>query len=100
MATDNRLDELMSFADEVGLFYEHLGLPRAWGRVLGWLLVCDPDRQSADDLAAVLHASSGSAATRALTRMGYVERQTKPGDRRTYYRTRPGTWTGVFQQLI
>jgi DNA-binding transcriptional regulator GbsR (MarR family) len=102
MDTDSRLDELVSFADEVGLFYEDLGLPRAWGRVLGWLLVCDPDRQSVDDLAAVLHASSGSvsAATRALTRMGHVERQTKRGDRRTYYRIRPGTWTGVFEQLI
>jgi DNA-binding MarR family transcriptional regulator len=101
-AADSRFDELVSFADEAAVFCEDLGLPRAWGRVLGWLMVCEPDHQSADDLAAVLHMSSGgiSAATRALIRLGYVERLTKRGDRRIYYRIRPGAWTGIFEQLI
>jgi DNA-binding transcriptional regulator GbsR (MarR family) len=83
----------------MGLFYEDLGLPRAWGRVLGWLLVCEPEDQSAEDLAAVLHASRGSIsmATRSLIRMGSVDRLTKRGDRRTYYRIRPGAWTTVFE---
>jgi DNA-binding MarR family transcriptional regulator len=102
MAIDGRLDELVSFADEVAVFCEDLGFPRSWGRVLGWLLVCEPDYQSADDLAAVLHTSSGgiSVATRALIRLGHVERHTKRGDRRTYYRIRPGAWAGLFEQLI
>ena len=102
MATESRRTELVSFADDVAVFCEDLGLPRAWGRVFGWLLVCEPDHQSADDLAAVLHTSSGgiSAATRALIRLGHVERLTKRGDRRTYYRIRPGAWTGIFEQLI
>jgi DNA-binding transcriptional regulator GbsR (MarR family) len=102
MDTDGELKELVSFADEIGLLYDDLGLPRAWGRVLGWLLVCEPDYQSAEDLAAVLHASRGSISmtTRSLIRMGHVERQTKRGDRRTYYRLRPGTWTVVFEHLI
>jgi DNA-binding transcriptional regulator GbsR (MarR family) len=100
--TDSRLKDLVSFADEMGLLYDDLGLPRAWGRVLGWLLVCEPDSQSAEDLAAVLHASRGSIsmATRSLIRMGNVERQAKRGDRRTYYRIRPGTWTAVFEHQI
>lgn len=102
MKTDGQVKELVNFADEIGLFYDDLGLPRAWGRVLGWLLVCEPENQSAEDLAAGLHASRGSIsmATRSLIRMGYVERQTKRGDRRTYYRIRPGTWTAVFEHLI
>jgi DNA-binding transcriptional regulator GbsR (MarR family) len=102
METDDQRKELMNFADEIGLFYDDLGLPRAWGRVWGWLLVCEPDYQSAEDLAACLHASRGSIsmATRALIRMGYVERHTKRGDRRTYYRIRPGTWTAIFEHLI
>jgi DNA-binding transcriptional regulator GbsR (MarR family) len=64
--------------------------------------VCEPDYQSAEDLAACLHASRGSIsmATRSLIRMGYVERHTKRGDRRTYYRIRPGTWTAIFEHLI
>jgi DNA-binding transcriptional regulator GbsR (MarR family) len=102
MDSDGQLKELLGFADEIGLLYEELGLPRAWGRVLGWLLVCEPESQSAEDLAEVLHASRGSIsmATRSLIRMDVIERQTKRGDRRTYYRIQPGTWTGVFEQQI
>ena len=102
MDSDGQLKELLSFVDEIGLVYEELGLPRAWGRVLGWLLVCEPESQSAEDLAAALHASRGSIsmATRSLIRMDIIERQTKPGDRRTYYRIRPRTWTAVFEHQI
>lgn len=100
MDTEARSDDLVSYAEVIGLFYEDLGLPRTWGRVLGWLLVCEPEHQSAEDLATILHASRGSIsmATRSLIRMGSVERQTLRGDRRTYYRIRPGAWTRVFEQ--
>jgi DNA-binding transcriptional regulator GbsR (MarR family) len=100
--TESQLEELVSFADEIGLLYEDLGQPRIAGRVLGWLLVCEPDHQSAEDLATVLHASRGSISTtiRLLVRAGLVERQTIRGDRRTYYRIRPGAWTTVFEEQI
>jgi len=100
MDDEGLVDELGSFADDIGLFYEELGYPRVWGRVLGWLLVCQPTTQSADDLAAALHASRGSIsmATQALIRAGMVERQTLRGDRRTYYRIRPGSWTTLFEE--
>ena len=100
MKEESRAEELGSYADEIGLWYEELGAPRIWGRVLGWLLVCEPDFQSAEGLATALHASKGSIsmATKALTRAGMVERQTLRGDRRTYYRIRPGAWTTVFEE--
>jgi DNA-binding transcriptional regulator GbsR (MarR family) len=99
---ESQHEELVSFADEIGLLYEDLGQPRIAGRVLGWLLVCEPDCQSAEDLATVLHASRGSISTttRLLVRAGLVERQTIRGDRRTYYRIRPGAWTTVFEEQI
>jgi DNA-binding transcriptional regulator GbsR (MarR family) len=99
MDQESQADELGSYADEVGLWYEELGAPRIWGRVLGWLLVCEPDLQSAEDLATALHVSKGSIsmATKALIRAGMVERQTLRGDRRTYYRICPGAWTAVFE---
>ncbi|MGH3923466.1 MAG: GbsR/MarR family transcriptional regulator [Pseudonocardiaceae bacterium] len=102
MDADGQLKELVSFADEIGLLYDDLGFPRAWGRVLGWLLVCEPAYQSAEDLAVVLHVSRGSVSmtTRALIRRGRVERYIKRGDRRTYYRIRPGTWPILFEQQI
>ena len=98
---EGALEELISFADEVGLFYEDTGLPRAWGRLLGWLLVCEPDFQSAEDFANVLHGSRGSVSmtTRALIRGGMVERRTLRGDRRTYYRIRPDSWTAVLEEF-
>jgi DNA-binding transcriptional regulator GbsR (MarR family) len=100
MEVENPDDELVSFANEMGMFYEDLGLPRAWGRVLGWLLVCDPESQSAEDFANVLHGSRGSVSmtTRALIRTGMVERRTIRGDRRTYYRIRPESWTAVLEE--
>lgn len=100
MDAESRLEELVSFADEIGLLYEDLGQPRIRGRVLGWLLVCDPDYQSAEDLATVLRVSRGSISTtiRLLVRAGLVERQTIRGNRRTYYRIRPDSWTAVFEE--
>ena len=100
MKVEHADDELVSFADEMGMFYEDLGLPRAWGRVLGWLLVCEPDSQSAEDFANVLHGSRGSVSmtTRALIRTGMVERRTIRGDRRTYYRIRPESWTALLEE--
>lgn len=102
MDTDGRLEKLTSFADDVGLYYADLGLPRVWGRVLGWLLVCEPVCQSAEELVMALHVSRGSIsmATRSLIRMGHLERQAKRGDRRTYYQVRPGSWTAVFEHQI
>ncbi|MGH8903950.1 MAG: GbsR/MarR family transcriptional regulator [Egibacteraceae bacterium] len=99
MQAEWRFEEQASFADDIGLLYEDLGHPRIWGRVLGWLLVCEPAYQSAEGLGTALRASRGSVSTttRSLIRAGLVERQTIPGDRRTYYRIRPGAWKTVFE---
>ncbi|MFD9940388.1 GbsR/MarR family transcriptional regulator [Nonomuraea sp. NPDC059023] len=85
---------LHDFADEIGSWMEDLGLPRMPGRILGWLMVCEPPHQSADELAEALQASRGaiSMSVRMLIGGGSVERYPVPGTRRTYYRLRPGFW--------
>lgn len=85
---------LHDYADEIGSWMEDLGLPRMSGRVLGWLMVCEPPHQSADELAEALLASRGaiSMSVRMLMGGGSVERYPVPGTRRTYYRLRPGFW--------
>jgi DNA-binding transcriptional regulator GbsR (MarR family) len=85
---------LHDYADEVGLFFEDQGLPRMPGRILGWLMVCDPPHQSALELAEAVQASRGaiSMAVRMLQGAGAVERHTVAGTRRVYYRMRPGFW--------
>jgi DNA-binding transcriptional ArsR family regulator len=83
------------FVEELGMQFElEAGAPRMVGRVLGWLLVCDPPEQSAAELAERLQASRGSisTATRALVRMGLVERVRARGERVDRFHARPGAW--------
>jgi DNA-binding transcriptional regulator GbsR (MarR family) len=84
----------LQYVEEVALGFERQGLFRMAGRVLGWLLICDPPGQTFGQLAEVLQASKGSisAAMKFLVPAGLVERISRPGDRRDYYRCRPGAW--------
>lgn len=70
------------------------GTPRMVGRVLGWLLVCEPPEQSAAELAEFLQASKGSisTATRVLLRMGLIERSHARGERFDRFRALPEAW--------
>ena len=76
-----------NLVERFGLRFEADGLPRIAGRMLGLLMVSAEPR-SLDELAEELQASKTSVNTNArlLERMGAVERATKPGDRRDYYR--------------
>ncbi len=83
------------FIEESGVLFEmEAAAPRMVGRVLGWLLVCDPPEQSAADLAERLQASRGSisTATRVLLRLGFIERARNRGERFDRFRVRPDAW--------
>jgi DNA-binding transcriptional regulator GbsR (MarR family) len=94
MDEDQRRLEERHFVEDVGLFFEQMGFPRMAGRILGWLLICDPPEQSAGQLAEVLQASKGSLSTmtRMLIQINLVERVGLPGHRRDYFRIKPGAW--------
>jgi MarR family len=86
------------FVEEVGVMLElESGTPRMVGRVLGWLLVCDPPEQSAAELAEFLQASRGSisTATRVLLRLGLIERVRLRGERFDRFRAQPQGWDEV-----
>ena len=70
------------------------GAARMVGRVLGWLLVCEPPEQSAADLAQALRASKGSisTATRVLLRTGLIERVRVRGERFDRFVAKPEGW--------
>jgi DNA-binding transcriptional regulator GbsR (MarR family) len=87
----------LHYVEEVALGMERQGLFRMAGRVLGWLLICDPAEQTFGQIAEVLQASKGSisGAMKFLVPSGLVERISRPGDRRNYYRCRPGAWTDL-----
>lgn len=90
-------EEELAFVEEVAISLERQGLFRMAGRVLGWLLICDPPEQTAGDLVEVLRASKGSvsAATRFLVPSGMVEKFSRPGERRDYYRIKEGVWPAL-----
>lgn len=92
--------EVKNFVEDVGIFFEHSGLPRMAGRILGWLLICDTPQQSTSELVEVLEASKGSISTttRLLIRTGLIERFSQPGIRRDYFRIKPGVWHQLIKE--
>ncbi|WP_017587715.1 GbsR/MarR family transcriptional regulator [Nocardiopsis ganjiahuensis] len=78
------------------------GLPPITGRVLGWLMVCEPVEQSAGQIAEAIGASRGSMTPnlRQLTGVGFVERINRPGSRTTYYRLVDNAWQAVVEQQV
>lgn len=84
-------EEELEFAEEVGLFLASYGMSRTAGRILGWLLICGPPRQSAPDLVEALGGSKASVSTalRALERVRAIQRVPVPGARREYFQVAP-----------
>ncbi|MGK0618995.1 GbsR/MarR family transcriptional regulator [Meiothermus cerbereus] len=88
-------DSLHQFVEEFALAYEAAGIPRTAGRILGWLMVCDPPEQTASQLMEALGTSKASVSTmtRLLVQMHLIERVPRRGSRQDYFRIRPGTWS-------
>ena len=99
---DDSTEDKQHYAEEVALLFEQFGMTRMAGRILGWLLVCEPPYQSLNELAEALQASKGSISTmtRFLIERGVVERFTLPGERRDYFRIRPDAWTGIMAERV
>ena len=87
-------EQLLHYIEEFGLFFEQFGLPRTAGRMLGWLLVCDPPHQTMDELTEVLQVSKSSVSTtsRMLIQSGLVEKVSFPGERKDFYRISDNAW--------
>jgi DNA-binding transcriptional regulator GbsR (MarR family) len=79
------------YAEEVAVVLGGMGLQPACGKLLGWLLICDPPQQSSAQLADALGLSKASVSTgmRALERIGLARRVAVPGVRGHAYEMRP-----------
>jgi DNA-binding transcriptional regulator GbsR (MarR family) len=86
------------FVEEFGVMMDHMGSTRMLGRVWGALMVADPPELSAEELAEFLQASRGSIshATRQLIELGLIQRVSKPGVRRDYFRMRENAWAKAY----
>jgi len=101
MTISHPLEE-MHFIEDIGLFFEQMGMPRMAGRILGVLLISDPPAQSITDLVEKLQASKSaiSIMARFLLERGLIERVASPIPRRDYYRFKPGGWIAYMRQWM
>jgi DNA-binding transcriptional regulator GbsR (MarR family) len=90
------------FIEDIGLFFEQMGMPRMAGRILGLLLISDPPAQSITELSEKLQASKSSISmmARLLVENGLIERVASPVPRRDYYRFKPGGWVLYMRQWL
>ncbi|GAA4368395.1 siderophore transport transcriptional regulator MmpR5 [Actinomadura verrucosospora] len=103
MSAEEQQDRLLRWVERVAAFcVEEWGLPPITGRILGWLMICDPAEQSAGQIAEVIQASRASLTSnmRFLTAIGLVKKVRRPGDRVSYYRIEDDAWQKVIQRKL
>jgi hypothetical protein len=74
----------LSYTDRLGQFFaNYSGIPPVAGRLLGYLIVCKPERQSINDLASALKASRSAivGAAQLLENRRVVKRTRVAGNR-------------------
>ncbi|WP_084962881.1 GbsR/MarR family transcriptional regulator [Thermoactinospora rubra] len=95
-------EQLLEWVERVAMYLARDGVPPIAGRVLGWLMVCDPPEQSAGQISEDIGASRASltSSLRLLSGMGFLTWRTKPGERTIYYRLADNAWAIVVRQQI
>ena len=70
------------------------GMPLIAGRILAFLLICDPPERTAAELSHGLNASTGSISTnvRLLLRLGVISKTTRQGREAALYRVEEDRW--------
>ncbi len=89
----------LEFSERMGRVSEGHGHPRMLGRVVGWLMVCDPPHQTIAQLARALKASNSAVHTivRGLVEKGILDKVTFPGERSAYYQIPEDAATRMFR---
>ncbi|PSR67008.1 transcriptional regulator [Nocardia sp. MDA0666] len=96
-------ERLLEWVEQVTMFCTaEYGVPPIAGRILGWLMICDPAEQSAEQICGVIGASRASLATnmRVLTDAGFIRRRSRPGERTNYYRMDDDAWETVVRRRV
>lgn len=86
--------ESKKFINRMTIYNMSTGLPKSMAHVLTYLSVCEPARQSAEDIQKVTKLSAGSISTAVTVfqRAGLVERSRSAHGRRYYYELDPDGW--------
>jgi DNA-binding transcriptional ArsR family regulator len=95
--------ELLDWVEKLAFRLSEVGsLPLIAARILGWLMVCEPAEQSADEIAEAIGASRASLSTnlRLLTAIQMVGAVSRPGKRIRYYRIEEDAWEAAIRVKI
>ncbi len=92
----------LEFSERMGRLSENQGHPRMLGRVVGYLMVCDPPHQTIAQIARALKASNSAvhAVVRALMDKAILDKVTFPGERSAYYRIPEDAATRMFRNSL
>ena len=95
-------DEMAWIEQVADFFAAQEELPPITGRILGWLMICEPAEQSAADIATAIKASRASMTSnvRTLQAVGLIRRRTRAGDRTAYYRIDDDAWEAAVRRRI
>lgn len=90
------------YIEDFGLFFDQIGLGQTSGRIMGWLLICEPPHQTLDDICESLSMSKSTISTtiRLMQQYGMVERISIHGDRKHYYQVRTGFWLEAIEKSM
>lgn len=89
------------FVERLAVALEMDGFPRIAGRIFGLLIISDSEI-SLDEIASTLGASKASASvnTRLLEQKGIIDRVSRPGDRRDYYKIASDLFVKTMEQRL
>ncbi|MEV0999538.1 transcriptional regulator [Nonomuraea sp. NPDC050202] len=96
-------EQVLEWVERVATFVsEEWGLAPITGRILGWLMACDPPAQTAGDIAGAIGASRASLTTnmQLLTSVKLIRRFRRPGERNVYYQIEDDAWSKVIRQKL
>lgn len=94
-------DVELDFADAVGRhFARQNGLPPVTGRVIGWLLICDPAQQTIAEVSQGLRASRSaiSGAVAQLEDWSWIQRTRAAGERVDRVELDPAIWVRLLDK--
>lgn len=96
-------EEVLAWVEQAAVFIAGTyGVTITTGRVLGWLMICDPPRQSAGQIVGAIEAgrTSVTASLRFLMAAGFVRHDPQPGDRVVRYRMDDDAWMTVLRRRL
>lgn len=96
-------EDVLAWMDQVAAWYmQQAGWPPIMGRTMAWLMVCEPEEQTAAQIAEAVHASRASLTTtlRLLTEARMVQTVTRAGERAAYYRLTEGAWSAMLKRRL